>query len=1030
MGSTNREHKRVRRASRRPARHRPRSAARTASRANKVKAAAVAQARLAAIVHSSDDAIISKDLNGVVTSWNRGAERLFGYTAAEAIGQPIALIIPKDRRDEETRILKRIRRGEMVEHFETIRANKEGKMVDISLTISPVRDARGRIIGASKIARDISDRKRAEEALRLREQTQRLLAEIGMLGAQAAATDPLRLDDLIQPICEKLAAELNVSHCGFSRIDVETGEIFLEQEAHTDLPPLKGAFRVSEIAGLFLAHGLAGQTTVVHDMATDPQMKADYERRYKAVNIHSIIAVPLHRHGQWVGNLGVASHEPRQWNEGEVELVQTVADRLWAVLEQARSAMIEKEAARQQEALYRFANQLQYSFSESEVYDAALDAILAALKCDRASIVLFDEENVMRFVASRGLSVAYRKAVEGHSPWTPDTPDPQPIYVNDIAVAYLEDALKNAVTSEGIRALGFIPLISNSKLMGKFMTYYNEPHVFRRNELELALTIGRQVAFAIQRKRAEDKLRESEQRLRLATETGKVGAWEWDIDANRVSWSDSLFAMHGVNKEEFDETVEGFASLVHPDDRDRVAGALDKSLREGLPYELTFRALKPNGETVWLFTNATVIRDGNRPIRMIGATTDITELKRTEQALETAKREAEEANRAKDQFLAMLSHELRTPLTPVLMAVTSLESDPAISNEAREQLAMMRRNIELESRLIDDLLDITRIAHGKFELHEELVDVHAAIDHAAKISTSDIHAKHLQITKRFTAADHYCRADAARLQEVFWNILRNAVKFTPENGKIDLFTWNDDSQIVVEVSDNGIGIEPDIQPRIFDAFTQGEPAIRARFGGLGLGLAISKRIVDLHRGTIEVRSAGRGSGSTFIIKLAYIEKPSLQEPIVMPMQPTAELPARILIVEDHEDTMRVLTRILENASYVVASCGTVGEACELAAMQKFDLVVSDLGLPDGSGLDLMRHLCDSQQLTGIALSGFGTAHDLQQSHEAGFAAHLIKPVDVTRLRNTIAQILTANVGLATPPITRPAPEPTPPRVLA
>ncbi len=1006
MASTNHGRKRKRQVPRKRASRRPRGTARGAARTNKARVAAEAQARLAAIVHSSDDAIVSKDLNGIVNSWNRGAERLFGYTAAEAIGQPITLIIPKDRRDEETRIIERIRRGEMVEHFETIRLHKEGKLLDISLTISPMRNERGRIIGASKIARDISDRKRAEETLRVREQTQRLLAEIGMFAAQAPAANSVQLDRLIQPVCEKLAEELKVSHCGFSRIDVESGQIFLEQEALTGVAPLKGVFKLSDIAALFLAHGLAGRTTVVDDMETNPQTEADYRRRYRAANVRAVITVPLLRHGQWVGNLGVASDQPRHWTEGEVELVQTVAERLWGVLEQARAAILEKEAARQQEALYRFASRLQHVVSEADIHEAALEAIFAALRCDRASILLFDQEGLMRFVAWRGLSDSYRTAVEGHSPWTRDTADPEPIYINDIAVAYLEDTLKNVIISEGIRALGFIPLFSAGKLIGKFMTYYDEPRVFRRNELDLALTISRQVAFAIQRKRAEDKLRESEQRLRLATETGKVGAWEWDIEANRVSWSDSLFTMHGVTKEEFDGTVESFSSMVHPEDRDRLALAIDKSLRENIPYEMTFRVLKPNGETVWLFTNAAVIREGDRPIRMIGATTDVTELKRTEQALETAKRDAEEANRAKDQFLAMLSHELRTPLTPVLMAATSLESDPATSDEAREQLAMMRRNIELESRLIDDLLDITRIAHGKLELHEELVDVHAAIDHALKISASGIDSKHLQVTKRFTAPDHYCRADAARLQEVFWNILRNAVKFTPENGKIDLFTWNEGTQIVVEVSDNGIGIEPEIQPRIFDAFAQGEPAIRARFGGLGLGLAISKRIVDLHHGTIEVRSAGRDRGSTFIIKLAFIEKPLLQEPIVRQMQPAPGLPARILIVEDHGDTVRVLSRILENAGYAVVSCGSVREACELAATQKFDLLVSDIGLPDGSGLELMRHLRDTQQLAGIALSGFGTAADREQSRAAGFAIHLTKPIDVARLRSAITNLAT------------------------
>src|SRR5205085_3243805 len=212
------------------------------------------------------------------------------------------------------------------------------------------------------------------------------------------------------------------------------------------------------------------------------------------------------------------------------------------------------------------------------------------------------------------------------------------------------------------------------------------------------------------------------------------------------------------------------------------------------------------------------------------------------------------------------------------------------------------------------------LAHGKLELHEELVDVHTALDNALEISDSRIHGKKLQVTKNFGAAQYYATADAARLQEVFWNVLRNAVKFTPVNGTIGLSTFNEDSQIVVQISDNGIGIEPDIQPRIFDAFAQGEPAIRARFGGLGLGLAISKRIIDLHGGTIEVRSVGRDQGSTFIIKLAFAARPSLEPPSRAPVDLSPSTAAHILVIEDHEDTVRVLLRILKSAGYEVTAC--------------------------------------------------------------------------------------------------------------
>jgi len=199
----------------------------------------------------------------------------------------------------------------------------------------------------------------------------------------------------------------------------------------------------------------------------------------------------------------------------------------------------------------------------------------------------------------------------------------------------------------------------------------------------------------------------------------------------------------------------------------------------------------------------------------------------------------------------------------------------------------------------------------------------------------------------------------------------------------------------------GIGIDPEIQPRIFDAFAQGEPAIRARFGGLGLGLAISKRIIDLHRGTIAVRSAGRDQGSAFIIKLASSGRPSAEAPDRAPIELAPQRPAQILIVEDHEDTVRVLGKILRTTGYAVTACGSLAEARDVAARQRFDLLISDLGLPDGSGLELMRHLRGIQQITGIALSGFGTSADVEESEAAGFATHLTKPVDIATLERAL-----------------------------
>ena len=463
------------------------------------------------------------------------------------------------------------------------------------------------------------------------------------------------------------------------------------------------------------------------------------------------------------------------------------------------------------------------------------------------------------------------------------------------------------------------------------------------------------------------------------------------------------------NAEATGQVLQDIFRIVNEQTRQTVENPVEKVLRLGTVVGLANHTvlIAKDGREI-------PIDDSGAPIRtpdgalfgVVLVFRDFSEHKKATAALEQAKRDAEHASRAKDQFLAMLSHELRTPLTPVLMTATSLEADSRIAPKVREQLAMMRRNIELEARLIDDLLDVTRIEHGKFELRAEPVDIHAAIEHALGISASELNAKSLTVTKRFDATDHFCRGDAARLHEVFWNILRNAVKFTAEHGKIDIHTRNDQHQhLIIEFRDTGIGIEPELQSRIFDVFEQGAPEIRARYGGLGLGLAICKRVIRLHDGTIEVHSHGSGCGSTFTVTLNALDQ-STVEVLVRPVAQTLKRArAKILVVEDHKDTAEVMRRILKDAGCVVTHCTTVARASTLAAEKKFDLVICDIGLPDGSGLDLMRHLRAAHGLNGIALSGFGTQEDVAASKAAGFTMHLTKPVDLIQLRAAIGELV-------------------------
>jgi PAS domain S-box-containing protein len=507
----------------------------------------------------------------------------------------------------------------------------------------------------------------------------------------------------------------------------------------------------------------------------------------------------------------------------------------------------------------------------------------------------------------------------------------------------------------------------------------------------------------------EANLRESQERLRLATEAADIGTFDFLPQTGELQLSDRSKELFGLPPEA-EMTYESYLAGVHPDDRHIVHETVQRVRQPGGTgrFDIEYRTIGiGDGKERWVAERGRAVLDASGEVtRFIGTMLDITDSKNTEILLQRAKSEAEEANQAKDQFLAMLSHELRTPLTPVLMTIAALRRQPDLSDDLRRDLEVLRRNVELEALLIDDLLDLTRIAHGKLKLHSDAVDIHGTIDHALSISADDLYGKNITVTRRFEAREHHCWADPARLQQVFWNLVKNAAKFTPAKGHLALSTKNNDAhQIVIEITDNGIGIEPDLIPKIFDAFEQGGRTVTNKYGGLGLGLAVSKRVVDLHHGTITARSAGPGQGATFVVTLNAMETSLLEGPILfLESEPASAPHLQILLVEDHKDTARVLGRILQNAGFDVSHADSLVRARELAHSRRFDLVISDVGLPDGSGLDLMRGLHETQGLTGIALSGFGTDDDVAASSAAGFAEHLTKPVDWERLRSAIERL--------------------------
>jgi signal transduction histidine kinase/CheY-like chemotaxis protein len=468
----------------------------------------------------------------------------------------------------------------------------------------------------------------------------------------------------------------------------------------------------------------------------------------------------------------------------------------------------------------------------------------------------------------------------------------------------------------------------------------------------------------------------------------------------------------------FSEMAKRFGALpqekdIHDASYDEVkiapAEAIEKVLAFGAPFQLVEQPFTDqSGMTRFVNVNLLRLQGSEQTIQGVlylveDKTRDV-----------TLRQELIGANAAKDQFLALLSHELRNPLSPVIAMVGELEASAPDSPEVRRALEVIRRNVELEARLIDDLLDVTRISKGKLQLSLETVSVHEILQRSYEICREDIAAKDLRIEFRLRAERAYVEGDPARLQQVFWNLIKNSVKFTPERGRIVIETFNPSPDAIeIRTTDTGIGIEEDKMKTIFNAFEQGQSSITRRFGGLGLGLAISKAMVAAHGGMIKAQSHGRDRGAIFIVTLETVATPAVasSDGDKKPSKGEAEgaqatrPERRVLVVDDHFDTCTGMKMMLERRGYRVTLAHTADQAVERTRHEEFDLVISDIGLPDRSGYELMQELSTTKGLRGIALSGFGMENDVNRARAAGFSEHLTKPINFDRLEESIQNLL-------------------------
>lgn len=744
---------------------------------------------LAAIVNAVDEAIMSIDLGGTIRSWNPGAERLFGYLAREVAGHPVTILIPPDRAEEESAILTRIRRGEKVDRYETVRRRKDGSLVEVSLMVSPVSDTNGNVVGASKIVRELTDRRVAETA-------NRQLAAI--IDSSDDAIISKSLDGVIQSW--NRGAEL--------------------------------------LFGYTAAEAIGRPVTMLIPLGRqeeEPQILARLRRGEKVDHYETV----------------------RRRKDGKL---------------------------------------IEVSLTVSPIHNA-LGHVIGASK-------------IVRDLSDRKKS--------------------------DQSARYLAAIVESSDDA----------IISKS-LQGVIQS--------------------------------------------------------WNTAAER------LFGYTAA------EAVGQRILMLIPEGRHDEEPSILGRLRRGerIDHYETIRRRK-DGALIEVSLTVSPIRGANGEI--IGASKivrDISAQKRVLRELQEAHEKALAANRAKDDFLAALSHELRTPLNPVLLIASERALDASLPESVREDFECVRRNVELEARLIDDLLDLSRIANGRLLLQIGTHDLRGILNEAITKVESDLMAKKQVLSINVGAGPIAVSGDPVRLQQVLWNVLKNAVKFTPEEGRITISTRINTVRTcaVLEVADTGRGLAPDELESIFDAFAAATPGKKAhQFGGLGLGLTISRKIAELHHGSISARSAGPGHGATFVIEIPLARIEDGVERFAQEARASAEREhsdegapkVRVLLIEDHEASRAVLMRLLSRRGYDVVGAGSVEEARAIAGSERISFAISDVGLPDGDGAELITELQQRYRVPSIALTGYGMEDDIRRCRDAGALAHLTKPVSTVALAQALA----------------------------
>ena len=956
----------------------------------------LSRAQLAAIVVSSDDAIVSKTLDGVITSWNVGAERVFGYSAEEAIGKHISLIIPRDRLDEETEVLARLRRGEKIDHFETVRRRKDGRLVDVSLTVSPIRSSDGRIVGASKVARDITERRLAHEALaRGRRRYYRIFEGAGVsiwdedFTAVRAALDDLRASG-VRDFAVYFAEHPDEveRYIGLVRIvDVNqaTLQMFGARDKTQLLESLNTVF-TEQTREVFVSELIAlaeGRT----------RFEADTELRTLAGDrlnvLVSITFPPL--------------------NEPADSVLVTLTD----VTLQKRA----EEAYRDSAALFH------------EMADTA-PALLWVSDASGAWTFLSRQwYELTNQTAQTALGLGWLAALH---------PDDRDSAADELFEAtqqrrsfHFECRLAHAEEYRWIIIAGQPRFDAAGQLLGFVgsaidITERRKAEEAVIEEVHTRETLSR-VGAALASELDPDRLIQSAINAATMLTSAQWGAFFYDI-GSEADDARPHHAVAGAAKDAFSDAREamdrgGYREVEITRFDDLSVGDSGRPTRPVLPRGMPVRSY---------LEVPVVSRHGDvRGTLCFGHPRPGIFHARHEQlasgiaswaalALDNARlyEEAQEASRAKDEFIATLSHELRTPLNAMLGWAHMLRSNVLPPETERRALDTLERNVRTQAQLVDDLLDVSRIVAGKLQIKGDDVELTGLVISAADTVRPAAAAKGLTL---HLAVDPdrqiLVTGDADRLRQILWNLLTNAVKFTPSRGRIDVTLGVDEATASISVADTGQGIRPDFLRHVFERFRQADSTSTRRHGGLGLGLAIVRHLTEAHGGSVSAESAGEGLGATFTVHLPCkeIRRRIDAATASAPSRGTALSGLRVLVVDDEPDARDVLRALLEVHGADVTVASSAGEALDLLRLGHSDVLLADIGMPEQDGyalIEAVRAMATPEAaIPAVAVTAYVGARDRARAYESGYGWHLAKPVDPEQL---VAVVSSAARSASTP----------------